>query len=109
MKTVVIFLLLGALLGVAAASLIVPPALSWYNEPGALQKSGQVQALVNVPEVIRYTTDRLIKSQAIGGGIGAGVGLIVGLFSVSAGRKRSTPAAPAAPASAAPAGPAPGR
>jgi hypothetical protein len=96
MKTVVIFVLLGALLGVAAASLVVPAALSWYNEPGALQKSGQVQAIVNVPEVIRYTTDRLIKSQAIGGGIGAVVGLILGLF---AGRKRAARAAAAVPAS----------
>ena len=103
MKTVLILVLFGALLGVAAASLVVPPALSWYNEPGALQKSGQVQAIVNVPEVIRYTTDRLIKSQAIGAGIGAVVGLIVGLFAASGGRKR------AAGAAAAPAGPAAGK
>jgi hypothetical protein len=101
MKTVVIFVLLGALFGVAAASLVVPPALSWYNEPGALQKGGQVQSIVNVPEVIRYTTDRLIKSQAIGAGIGAVVGLIVGLF--AGGRKRAVRTA------AAPAGQAPGR
>jgi len=97
MKTVVILVLLGALLGVAGASLVVPPALSWYNEPGALQKSGQVQAIVNVPEVIRYTTDRLIKSQAIGAGIGAIVGLIVGFFAASGGRKRAA-RAPEAPA-----------
>jgi len=80
----------------------VPPALSWYNEPGALQKSSQVQAIVNVPEVIRYTTDRLIKSQAIGAAIGVAVGLIVGLFAVSGGRKRAR-------AAAAPPGSAPGR
>jgi len=88
MKTVLIFLLLGALLGVAGASFVVPPALSWYNAPGALQKSGQVQALVNIPEVIRYTTDRLIKSQAIGAGIGALLGLVIGAFSASSGRRR---------------------
>jgi len=88
MKTVLIFLLLGALLGAAAASWVVPPALSWYNEPGALQKSGQVQALVNVPEVIRYTTNRLIKGQAIGAAIGAAVGLVIGAFTASSGRKR---------------------
>lgn len=103
MKTVLIFVLLGALLGVAAASLLVPPALSWYNEPGALQKGGQVQAIVNVPEVIRYTTDRLIKSQAIGGGIGAVVGFVVGLFAAVRGRK------PAAQANASPASGSPGR
>ena len=101
MKTVLIFVLFGALLGIAAASLVVPPALSWYNEPGALQKSGQVQAIVNVPEVIRYTTDRLIKSQAIGGGIGAAVGLLIGIFAAAGGRRRRAPAA-AAPAAGPP-------
>jgi hypothetical protein len=100
MKTVLIFLLLGALLGAAAASFAVPPALSWYNEPGALQKSGQVQALVNIPEVIRYTTDRLIKSQAIGAGIGGLVGLVLGAFTASSGRRRrQTSDAPGAAAS----------
>jgi len=38
MKTVVIFMLVGALLGVIAASYIVPPALSWYTSPGGLPK-----------------------------------------------------------------------
>ena len=105
MKTVLIFLLLGALLGAAAASFIVPAALSWYNEPGDLQKGGQVQALVKVPEVIRYTTDRLIKSQAIGAAIGAGMGLVVGLFAASGGRKRRALAeAKKAAKAAAPAG-----
>ena len=100
MKTVLILLLLGALLGVAAASFVVPPALSWYNAPGALQKGGQVQALVNIPEVIRYTTDRLIRSQAIGAAIGAGLGLILGLFAASGGRRRrELSGAPAVPAS----------
>jgi len=103
MKTVVIFLLFGALFGVAVASVVVPPALSWYNEPGALQKSGQVQSIVNVPEVIRYATERLIKGQAIGAGIGAAVGLIIGLFAVMGGRKRAAHATPA------PAGTGPGR
>ncbi len=88
MKTTLILVLFGALLGIAGASVAVPPALSWYNEPGALQKGGQVQSIVNIPEVIRYTTDRLIKSQAIGAAIGAGMGLVVGLFAASGGRKR---------------------
>lgn len=101
MKTVLIFLLVGALLGVAAASFIVPPALSWYNEPGALQKSGQVQAIVNVPEVIRYTTDRLIRGQAIGAGIGAVVGLVIGAYAASGGRHRRAAASAANAARAA--------
>ncbi len=105
MKTVLIFLLLGALLGAAAASFIVPAALSWYNEPGDLQKGGQVQAIVNVPQVIRYTTDRLIKSQAIGAAIGAAMGLVVGIFAASGGRKRRALAeAQKAARAAAPAG-----
>jgi hypothetical protein len=100
-KTVLIFVLLGALLGVAGASVVVPPALSWYNEPGALQKGGHVESIVNVPEVIRYTTDRLIKSQVIGAGIGAVVGLAIGAVTASRGRRRRTAAAPA-PAAPAP-------
>ena len=87
MKTVLLLVLLGALLGIAAASFVVPPALSWYNAPGDLQKSGQVQALVNIPEVIRYATNRLIKGQAIGAGIGAFGGLVLGVFVTSSGRK----------------------
>ena len=95
-KTVLIFVLFGALLGIAGASLVVPPALSWYNEPGALQKSGQVQAIVNIPEVIRYTTGRLIKGQVIGACIGAVIGLALGAVTASRGRKRRAAAAPAA-------------
>jgi len=30
MKTLVIYVLLGALLGAAAASVVVPPTLAWY-------------------------------------------------------------------------------
>ncbi|HEV2064237.1 MAG TPA: hypothetical protein VGS00_06780 [Thermoanaerobaculia bacterium] len=96
MKTTLILVLFGALLGIAGASVAVPPALSWYNEPGALQKGGQVQSIVNIPEVIRYTTDRLIKSQAIGAAIGAGMGLVVGLFAAS--KKAARVTAPAAKA-----------
>ena len=41
MKTVLLFALAGALMGVIAASLIVPPALSWYTAPGGLPKGAQ--------------------------------------------------------------------
>jgi hypothetical protein len=98
MKTVLIFLLLGALLGVAAASLIVPPALSWYTAPGGLPQGAQIQAVVQIPEVIRYATTKLINGQMIGGGIGAGVGLVFGSFVAASGRRRrrdaQTPALP---------------
>jgi hypothetical protein len=97
MKTVLIFLLLGALLGVAAASFVVPPALSWYTAPGGLPQGAQIQAVVQIPEVIRYATTKLINGQMIGGGIGAVAGLLLGAFIVSGGRRRrGAAAAPAA-------------
>lgn len=99
MKTALIFLLLGAILGIVAASLIVPAGLSWYNEAGFLSQSqnGQVQALVNIPQVIRYATTRLIKGQLIGGILGAAVGLVIGILSARAGSRRRVAPAPAVP------------
>jgi hypothetical protein len=88
MKTTLIFLLLGALLGVAAASFVVPPALSWYTAPGGLPQGAQIQAVVQIPEVIRYATTKLINGQMIGGGIGAVAGLLLGAFIASSGRSR---------------------
>lgn len=95
-KTIVIFVLLGAILGAVVASVVAPPALGWYNEAGFLSQSGQPQALVNLPAVIRYTSDRLLKAQAIGAGLGAFTFLVLGL--VSAGRSRRRAATVAAPA-----------
>ena len=92
MKTVTIFFLLGAVLGSAAATVIVPPTLSWYNEAGFLSQSGQtsqVQALVNIPQVIRYATNRLIRGQLIGAAIGSVAFLILGIVVASKGRRRS--------------------
>jgi hypothetical protein len=79
MKTALICLLVGALAGIAVASFVVPPALSWYTAPGGLPRGTQIQALVEIPEVIRYATGRLIRGQAIGAAIGAAVGLVVGV------------------------------
>ena len=86
MKTTLIFVLLGALVGIAVASLVVPPALSWYSEPGGLPKGAQIQALVQIPEVIRYSTSKLIRGQLIGAGIGAVIGLALGIVIVRSGR-----------------------
>ena len=80
MKTTLILMFIGALVGVIAASLIVPPALAWYTAPGGLPQGAQIQAVVQIPEVIRYATGRLLHGQLIGGGIGAAIGLIAGLF-----------------------------
>jgi hypothetical protein len=80
MKTTVVLMLAGALIGVVAASLIVPPALAWYTAPGGLPQGAQIQAVVQIPEVIRYATTKLLNGQLIGAGVGAAVGLVVGLF-----------------------------
>lgn len=106
MKTILIFTLLGALLGVAAASLVVPPALGWYNEAGYLSQpqTGQAtgpQSLVNVPSLIRYTTSRLIKGQLIGGVVGAAAFLVIGVLVARRGPRRAASAA-AAPSSSPP-------
>jgi hypothetical protein len=79
MKMTLILMLAGALIGVVVASFIVPPALAWYTAPGGLPQGTQIQALVQIPEVIRYATGRLLHGQLIGGAIGAGLGLIGGL------------------------------
>jgi hypothetical protein len=105
MKTILIFVLLGALVGAAAASLIVPPTLAWYNEAGFLSQPGQnqVQALVNIPQVVRYATTRLIKGQLIGAAIGAAVFLVFGLLvSRRRVRRAAVPPSPAPPARSGP-------
>ena len=87
MKTLV-FVLAGALIGVVIASLVVPPALSWYSTPGGLPQGAQIQALVQISEVIRYATGRLIRGQLIGGAIGAAMGLGISLFLQAPMRRR---------------------
>ena len=96
LKTLLILTLAGALLGVIAASYIVPPALSWYSEPGGLPKGAQIQALVQIPEVIRYSTSKLLRGQTIGGAIGAVLGLVLGAVLAYKGRTRSPSAPPSA-------------
>ncbi len=91
MKGILIWVLTGALLGVVAASFIVPPMLSWYNEAGYLSQGDQPAAMVNLPQVVRYSTSRLIQGQAIGAAIGAAGFLVLGL--VFGSRRRSRAAA----------------
>jgi len=95
-KSILIWILAGALLGGVAASFIVPPMLSWYNESGYLSQNGQPAAMVNLPQVVRYSTSRLIRGQAIGAGIGAVVFFVLGL--AVGGRSRRRAPAPPAPA-----------
>jgi hypothetical protein len=75
MKNALTLMLAGALAGLVVASLVVPPLLGWYAEPGGLPKGASVQAVVNIPDVIRYATSRLLRGQAIGAGLGALAGL----------------------------------
>ena len=95
MKTTLILTLTGTLLGIAVASYVVPPALSWYSAPGGLPEGTEIRAMVQIPEVIRYATAKLIYGQAVGGGIGAVVGLILGI--VMAFKRRPVHVQPAAP------------
>jgi hypothetical protein len=85
MKNALLLMLSGALVGAVVASFLVPPMLSWYTSPGGLPQGAQIQAVVQIPEVVRYVSSRLLWGQAIGGGIGAVLGLII---SFMAGRKR---------------------
>ena len=106
MKTTIILMLLGALAGVTVAAWVVPPALAWYTAPGGLPQGSQIQAMVQIPEVIRYATDKLIRWQMIAAGIGAAIGLVAGMLLNSRGRNRQTVApTPAAPPAVPPAGP----
>jgi hypothetical protein len=97
MKGILIWILVGALAGIIAASFIAPPLLSWYNEAGYLAKDGQPAAMVNLPQVVRYATTRLIQAQAIGGAIGAVLFFVLGLVVGGKRRKSARPPAPAAP------------
>ena len=101
MKTIAILMLAGALVGVAVASLVVPPAMAWYTSPGGLPQGAQVQAIVQIPEVIRYATTHLIRGQIIGGAIGAALGLAVGIFT-NVGSRRARPTAAVQPPAPAP-------
>ena len=75
MKNALLLMLSGALLGAIVASFIVPPMLSWYTSPGGLPQGAAIPALVQIPEVIRYATTRLMWGQTIGALIGAALGL----------------------------------
>jgi hypothetical protein len=90
MKTLVIWILTGALVGIVAASVIAPPALSWYSAPGGLPEGAQIQAIVEIPEVIRYATGKLMRAQLFGAAIGAGLGAIAAFMTT---RKGTMPAA----------------
>ena len=91
MKTTLILILACAFVGAAIASYVVPPALAWYTAPGGLPEGAQIQAVVQIPEVIRYATGRLIRGQLIGAAIGGAVGLTLGIVLAVRARARTRP------------------
>jgi len=91
-RTVLVFMMIGAILGIVVASLVVPPVLAWYNAPGAIKPGGSVETLCNLPDLIRYTSRRLLLGQLIGAGIGA----LAFLFPGVAWARRGTTPAPVA-------------
>ena len=71
------FMLVGAIVGVLVASVVVPPLLIWYNEPGAVTPGQQTQMICNIPTLIRYATRRLLLGQVMGGVMGAMLFLVI--------------------------------
>lgn len=80
MKTALLLMLSGAFCGAIVASFLVPPMLSWYTAPGGLPQGAEVQAVVQIPEVVRYVSSRLLWGQAIGAAIGAVLGLALSVM-----------------------------
>jgi len=78
--TILLYMLMGALVGAVTASFVVPPFLSWYNEPGAINAGKQVETLCNIPELIHYTSSRLLRGQLIGAVLGALMGFVSALI-----------------------------
>ena len=95
MKTVLVYMMVGAILGVIVASFVVPPVLAWYNEPGQISPGKPVETLCNLPDLIRYASRRLLWGQLIGAGVGAVVFLFPGVFAMQRRRRQAEAAAPA--------------
>ena len=89
MKTVLVYMLIGAVLGAVVASFIVPPVLAWYNEPGQISPNKPVETLCNLPDLIRYTSKRLLWGQLVGAAVGALIFLFPGM-AVARRRREST-------------------
>jgi hypothetical protein len=94
LKTVLTFVLVGALLGNVVATLAAPPMLGWYNS-----SSLATQTMCNLPEVIQKVSSQLIQAQLIGSGIGMVLFLVLGIAFVQsrAKKQQATPPPPAAP------------
>jgi hypothetical protein len=83
LKTLLTFMLLGAFLGLAAASWLGPRFLEWYNTAplGA-------QTVCDLPKVVQGITADLLRYQLIGTLTGTGLFLVLGIFFVVWRHKR---------------------
>ena len=98
-KTVLIFMLVGALLGIGVAALTVPHYVAWNNSAPMAQMTQ-----CNLPEVIASTSSQLVHGQLIGAGVGALLFLVLGVVFIQVRKKKDLeapppPVAPTAPAS----------
>lgn len=75
LKTVLLFLLSGVILGAVIASLIAPALYTWTHSPSA-----GTQEIITRVEVIREATGMLLRAQSLGAGVGGLAGLIVGVL-----------------------------
>jgi hypothetical protein len=87
-KTVLIFVMVGAIVGAVAASFVVPPILSWYSEPGAIAPGKPPQTICDPAFMIYYTASHLFRWQLVGAGLGALLFLYPGI--AIARRSRAT-------------------
>lgn len=83
LKKLLIYSVVGALLGGVAASLVAPGLIAWYNEPG----SG-VPKEFNLAPFAQRIMASLIEAQAIGMGLGAVLMLLLGILLHRAGADR---------------------
>src|SRR4051794_31716249 len=83
----------GAIVGVLVASMSVHSYLPWYNQPG----QGE-QTLCDMRMVTQRILQTVFHAQLVGAAIGAGVGLIIGIFLlVPANKTRQRPPPAARP------------
>jgi hypothetical protein len=83
LKTVLTFMLAGALLGNLVATFAAPRFMEWYNSTPLAS-----QTMCNLPQVVRDVTAQLIRAQLIGSGIGMAVFLVLGIVFVQARAKK---------------------
>lgn len=84
-KRVLVYVLLGAIIGEVVATFISPALISWWNTPGA----GASQTICDYPAIFRHAIDMLIRAQLIGAGVGAAVFLVVGILIARATARRA--------------------